>query len=514
MKIKFLIIISFLLIFWGPPTAASQLKVRSVYSGPSGDITIVVDTSGISETPALNESNFMLLEDEKTTVSAASIVPFRDSGWKLALVLCVDVSGSVTGKPLEETKGALTNFFKKKPLKSQDRIALIAFENRPRTIQWFGNQEEILEKIKPLAWLHGQNTVLYDALYKSLELHENLPAASPELKRILVISDCNDETSEKKLNDVEDKALALHIAIDVVARVRKDHVQEDLEQGYVQDMKGLAVKTGGQFEHAEPGGVNDAITRIFRGIMATPVVNFSRKIAAEGQKTKKVGVQLQLSGPGKLLLRDSIPAKISRSSFPEQKTPVASIQDVEPDPANKTWYEWIPPPVKGLLLAFLALMVIASIILIGQRLKPKPSEVEPDAPDTEPPQTDTSSEPEPLDRTKVGGYHFPVPEPGQPAAILIGVSGFLEKEAFSVERKTFHIGAGPENDLCIVKDEYVSENHAYLRYESGRLFIHDNGSKNGTFVNQTEVAESEFLLSPGDEIRVGMSKFEVVKAPN
>jgi pSer/pThr/pTyr-binding forkhead associated (FHA) protein len=40
------------------------------------------------------------------------------------------------------------------------------------------------------------------------------------------------------------------------------------------------------------------------------------------------------------------------------------------------------------------------------------------------------------------------------------------------------------------------------------LLIFDNGSRNGTFVNETRVTENGFALQPGDVIRVGMSAFQ------
>jgi len=114
----------------------------------------------------------------------------------------------------------------------------------------------------------------------------------------------------------------------------------------------------------------------------------------------------------------------------------------------------------------------------------------------------------------VGGYYFPVPKPGQPTIVLIGVSGPVEGQRFPVEQEIFHIGASPENDLLIADDEYVSGDHAYLRYEKGSWFIFDKGSRNGTFVNQHAVTTTGFALGLGDHIQVGISTFEVGMAPS
>jgi len=117
-------------------------------------------------------------------------------------------------------------------------------------------------------------------------------------------------------------------------------------------------------------------------------------------------------------------------------------------------------------------------------------------------------------RTQVGGYYFPVPKPGQPAVILLGVSGPVEGQRFPIEKEIFHIGASPENDLLIANDEYVSGDHAYLRYEKGNCFIFDNSSRNGTFVNQHAVTNTGVALGLGDYIQIGISTFEVVIAPS
>jgi hypothetical protein len=48
--------------------------------------------------------------------------------------------------------------------------------------------------------------------------------------------------------------------------------------------------------------------------------------------------------------------------------------------------------------------------------------------------------------TRVGGYYFPVPAPGQPTTMLRGVSGALEGQRCSVEKEIFHIGCPSHTD--------------------------------------------------------------------
>jgi len=79
-----------------------------------------------------------------------------------------------------------------------------------------------------------------------------------------------------------------------------------------------------------------------------------------------------------------------------------------------------------------------------------------------------------------------------------------------MERELFSIGANAACDLELADDQYVSGEHAYLRYEQGSLFIFDKASRNGTFVNNGRVPENGMVLRPGDRVTLGLSTFSVV----
>jgi hypothetical protein len=230
-----------------------------------------------------------------------------------------------------------------------------------------------------------------------------------------------------------------------------------------------------------------------------------------GLTTRNALVELQLPGEAPLSVRvpDEIP-------FPR---PVES--EVTKDPSNGK-KDKVPPEVYWLLLSLALLLVIGLFVWLYQRTRkkdemppaPEPTEIVPD--EIEPPPV-AISVPEPdteiSSRTQVGGYYFAVPEPGQPTAALIGVSGPYEGRQFEIDKEIFHIGARGDNDLDMSEDEYVSGEHAYIHYQSGTLTIFDKGSRNHTFVNQTEVSEIGLALNLGDRIGIGNSILEVAAAP-
>jgi hypothetical protein len=71
------------------------------------------------------------------------------------------------------------------------------------------------------------------------------------------------------------------------------------------------------------------------------------------------------------------------------------------------------------------------------------------------------------------------------------------------EQGSLHLGRGPDSDSRFT-DVRVSGSHCRVYAESGRLTITDNGSTNGTFINERQLAPDELRdLFPGDVIRLG-----------
>jgi len=66
------------------------------------------------------------------------------------------------------------------------------------------------------------------------------------------------------------------------------------------------------------------------------------------------------------------------------------------------------------------------------------------------------------------------------------------------------VGSGADNEL-VIPDRSVSRSHCRIFLESGRFVIQDEGSKNGTYVNDVPVREA-FLL-PGMRITIGGSVY-------
>ncbi len=90
----------------------------------------------------------------------------------------------------------------------------------------------------------------------------------------------------------------------------------------------------------------------------------------------------------------------------------------------------------------------------------------------------------------------PVPQ----GAFVRVQSGFYEGLDWPLDRSCTVIGRGRNADL-VLSEATISRTHAVLGFESGRLFVQDLGSTNGTLVNG--VREQRAFLADGCELQMG-----------
>jgi hypothetical protein len=486
---RFLVGISLLLVFHPSLGLAEQFRVGPVYIKQGGVVSVVIELPpGLTPTAA----DFHLLADGNPMATAQEIKSFRDSLEDLAIAVCVDVSGTMARGPLDDVKEALLVFLGKARARPRDKLALIAFADEEKIVSSFEKTRDQLDDAVRNLKSRGHKTRLYQTVYKALDMLQG--ADLPKRRRIIVISDGKDEGSTEDLLSVTKKATTLGIPIDTAGRGR-------IEKQYVEALRYLADTTGGQFVYASPDrlALTDALDRIYNDLLETRslVVYFKYEADKGGRTIQNASIELQQLGQPPL--RVEIP-----QAMPQAMPPVT---DDKTKPAINTRWWW---------LLGVALLGVGLVVLVRRHTKSKgqgAKEME-QPPDKPVLKLQPVVSPEPPRRTQVGSYYFPVPEPGHPAAILRGVSGPVDGQQFSIEKDIFHIGASPDNDLPMANDEYISGDHAYLRYERGSFFIFDKGSRNGTFVNQQAVTDTGCVLGLGDHIQLGMSTFEVARAPS
>jgi len=460
------------------PMVAAQteaLRIRSSFVNPAGELFAVVE---FPPGPTPTSTDFGLLIDDHRVAAAR-----QTQNQRLNLMFLVDVSGSMQGAPLNDIKGALPKFLK--TTRPQDQFALTLFGDDDRLESTFDQPRENIEAVLVKVQARDKQTKLYRALHNALRQGFT---DDPQVRRIVVVlTDGKDEGSDVTLEQVVAESKARLVPIYAIFRGKTDKPFKDVLSGLANSASGHYVFTGNENDIAL------ALDRIYRLETSSATVSFTYDVDPTGRVTDKGAIELRR--PDGSVLRAALPEKI-----PALRLPL-------PPPPPKRW------PVVPLLV-LLALLVAAGAIWLWRRRPEKtpvpPAEHPMPTPlPVEPREADDRPSP-PSRETVIIGRYFPPPSSGRPAVLLRGVAGPAAGQEHAMEQELFSIGANAASDMQIVHDEYVSGEHAYLRYEQGSLFIFDKASRNGTFVNNSKVPGNGTVLRPGDQVTFGHSTFSVV----
>lgn len=480
---------------------AAELQIFSVAEKPAGTVSATI---GVFSGTAPDAAAFRLRLDDKATIPASEIKPAPSFVPQKSVIICIDQSGSMGRSGIKHIQEALRTVLSKSEL--QINLALWTFDTEVRKLRDFSKNtaqltrslDEIGRKSTP-----DSKTKLYEAI--ELGLAELRSHNANSLKHLIVITDGKDEGSSITDQVIASKANAQNIAIDAIGFGHVENKDSEL-------LSRLAKNTGGQYIHAsESKDLADALQKLLN--FQTPrVFNvlFRYEVAANGHQIQSA--QLEFTPAGKASVVQTITEGLSAPRVMPAPAPkpdaddkwVISIFSVEVDLRV----------LMGILVGILAL-VGAYVLSKRPTGSPKPPLSPPPPPP--PPRSPSDFKAAPSggaapkrSRTSIA-YAFPVPSQGHPAAILRCLAGPAKGQHYPIEQMTYRIGSDEGNELRL-SDDYLSRKHASVQYDSGSLYLSDNGSRNGTFLNDMRLDQTARALRPGDRIRVGKSTLEVLEA--
>ncbi len=481
----------------------ADLQIVSVKEASPGSVVATVRTAD-SQPPA---TAFHLHFPNSPTrdVVANQVTPVTDlaSAQPTAVIVGVDRSGSMR-LAVPAIKQALTEAF---AVSRPDlQIAVLPFGSAiPPPQPFMSDQAAVTGAISGVQAERGKDgkTLLYDTVNHALN---RLRDQSQGRGRLLIISDGKDEGSQLALQSLLEEAKARGVPIDTVGFGPEAH-------GFAGSLQAMSMASGGKFVLAGDGGQLADAVRSDLGVKPVPTFDLHFQYPANPSARPDASAQLRYAVAGATAV--SVPVNLALA-LPATAPARAAVQPVKRPPP--------PPPEKNLLEKFIKLlsgsspiakvnigtfaavilaMVAALIWLLTYLLRPRPPE---------PPPAPTPP-PEPYARplragTQIGAF-FAAPARGRPNAQLIGRSGPWRGKQFAIEQALIHVGADAKNELALTGDEYVSGNHATIRFEGGSLYLNDLSSTNGTFLNGTRLSGTAGVLAPGDEIRFGRTTFEL-----
>ena len=101
-----------------------------------------------------------------------------------------------------------------------------------------------------------------------------------------------------------------------------------------------------------------------------------------------------------------------------------------------------------------------------------------------------------------------------PFCLLKDLSGATRRDSHDITGRLTRISRSPTEDCpsmrtLVIKDDYISREHAVIEYRDYGYWIVDRGSVNGSFVNDERVT-ADRLLKHGDRLRFHTYEFEIV----
>jgi hypothetical protein len=480
------------------PVHAEGLKIRKLDNAAPGDVVVTLDVPGnVSPQPA----DVALKFDGEPPVRAANVKTIDRPQGPQVVAVCVDRSGSMGRPAVVEARQALDQILQRS--NPQLDFAIIEFGSKTQTLAAFGSERsEAREKLSQLALEPGDGkTKMYEALFGALD-QLRARGASASASRLVVISDGMDEGSRVSSERVVEKARAAGIAINGVGVGR-------LAKQTGSSLESLASSTGGVYTLVEPGGPSllKAIEQaVAHGGQAPNTLIVSFKYATSGDRMADAAV-VEINRPSGAPLQERIQAQLALpapATAPAKPVPSAVPSDKAP------WYIEHKLTLSIGLGALLALLSLLLFIFMRRR-KPEPEPVVFTAPPPLPPMPEPTPPKRPR-KTMINRHVFTPPAPNRPTAVLYGISGPSGGRDFAIDKVLFRIGANTANDMRLGNDDWVSGEHAHIKFDSGSLYLLDRQSRNGTFLNGTRLKDATMPLAPGDEIRIGESTFEL-RAP-
>jgi len=149
----------------------------------------------------------------------------------------------------------------------------------------------------------------------------------------------------------------------------------------------------------------------------------------------------------------------------------------------------------------IVLVIVAAVLLMLFRRK-KTSQ-----PKAEPVELPKPGIPNVRQRTQFADQPEVTPQRG--GITLTATSGPLQGRQFTLPPTLFRIGAGDTNDLVIAGDDYVSSSHAHVVSADGEFRLHDDQSRNGTWLNGRSLGAEAAVLKAGDIVKIGHTEFQV-----
>lgn len=460
----------------------------------------------------LKNSDFVATLEGKQADSVLAIT-YNNSGIGINIMLCVDISGSMTGEPIKAMKNAILKFID--DMRSVDKLGIIGFADDAELISDFSNNKEYLkQKVNDLQ-PKGSHTALFYGAYKGIKaLADNKDNTG---KILMLIGDGKNEslTNTYSENDVIEFGIKEGIPVFTIGYTK-------IDPSYLQSLEKISEKTNGNYYNSPTDkDLERQYAKLYRQILNIYLIKYViHDMKGDGNEhVNSLSVRYQnatKSASKKIIVPAGVTAAEGENKIIHEPTP---------------WWHYALP------IAIILLIAAIGFFIAKKRKEAKEAEdkrreeeqkknsealeverkkrveVEKKLEDVKKPSDTLQSSFD--DKTKtVGAPKFSSqdertiilkPSSGNSNATLrieftIGV---FSGQRYDISNTGATLGRKDDNTI-VLKEGTVSGNHAKISFVSGNFFIEDLSSSNGTFVNGKQVNQSP--LQHGDVFKLGQNE--------
>ncbi len=241
---------------------------------PRGQVRVTVrDANGVP-IPGLGADRFELVEDGRNSFPPSAITQQVNPDAVISVVMVIDISGSMEGKPIQEAIRAANALLDQ--LSPQDRAAIIAFADEVKDLDptqleegkevaFTTDKNAIRNVVNFLDAKIGWDTPLYDAIYKGVKMATTEPIGK---RAVVVMTDGRDERDNAQGVPVKD-AGSLSTPDDPINEANRHNIPifsvglgSKLDTRYLMR---LAERTGGVYQQAPQP---EELTPLFENVVS------------------------------------------------------------------------------------------------------------------------------------------------------------------------------------------------------------------------------------------------------
>lgn len=499
-----------------------QIGIDQYEVTEEGKISVFVNQNGADGfVPSKTESTLLI---GKNTLQIEDIKTLQERKEPITFLCLVDISGSMTEEGIAQTKNVLKQFVEAK--EAEDNFCITTMGNDVTSSGFLTDRDKLTETVDGIARIGTEDTNLYYSITEALNVLKTDKAVYK--KRCLVIFSDGEDDQKKGITrkEAEDAVKDSHIPVFTV--MLTGNKLKDAEES-AKILGSFARNSAGGEHYAPPLETGTAYEDICAGVngrlRSSVVVSGNlEEIKEVGDDTVYIGVTLSdgtreasdgITVPAGTILEAIEAMDEARKAADVKVTVVNEYEEPEPAPQEEKTSHL---PVIGIVVLVLVLILALVILLIRKRGEDRDDGEQEEWDDYDGREMTGAAAGVSYDTVTVAADDFAEADNGQPPAV--------KKEKDKVRITLFQIGPGKtENHSLVVKEQVtigrdkncqlslsndtaLSGRHCSLLYRGSSVYVRDEGSTNGTFVNGVPIV-GEYKLEMDDILLIGSSEYRI-----